>query len=384
MSSVLGLWPFLPPADPDRDGAEVGSDGTRLRLLHARQYVLVGEDGELAGPVAKNLTDAERSGLAAHVGAQAGDCIFFGAGATKPMRGLLGAARLEIGKRCGLVDEGTWSLLWVLDAPLFEPASEAVAAGDVAVGSGAWTAVHHAFTSPKKEFEETFDTTPGEALAYAYDMVCNGNEIAGGSIRIHRREIQERVFAVMGLSGQDAQEKFGFLLDAFAFGAPPHGGIAFVPLVVGPWGRQLAVGRGPTWATVVGVRNAVIVLNGASSSGKSSIALELQRLLPRPFLAFGVDTLVASIPPASSTHEPAIVFGSDGVVVVGDRFRLLEHAWYLGLAAIARDDVGVILDEVLLGGRESQDRLRSALGGLGVVWVGVRCDLEGAVAREVV
>jgi len=131
------------------------------------------------------------------------------------------------------------------------------------------------------------------------------------------------------------------------------------------------------------VRNAVIVLNGASSSGKSSIALALQGLLPRPFLVFGVDTLVASLPPASSTHDPGIVFGFDGVVAVGNRFRQLEHAWYQGLAAIARDDVGVIIDEVFLGGRESQERLRSALSGLRVVWVGVRCDLEVAIAREV-
>ena len=115
----------------------------------------------------------------------------------------------------------------MVDAPLFEPAAAAVAAGDVAVGSGAWTAVHHAFTSPKPESLDTFDTDPGSALAYAYDIVCNGNEIGGGSIRIHRRDIQERVFAVMGLSAEEAQEKFGFLLDAFAFGAPPHGGIAF-------------------------------------------------------------------------------------------------------------------------------------------------------------
>jgi aspartyl-tRNA synthetase len=190
-------------------------------------YVLVGADSELAGPVAKNLTDAERTGLAAHVGAAPGDCIFFGAGAAKSSRALLGAVRLEIGKRCGLVEPGTWGFLWVNDAPLFEPASEAVAAGDVAVGAGAWTAVHHAFTSPKREFLDTFDTDPGSALAYAYDMVCNGNEIGGGSIRIHRRDVQERVFAMMGLSEEEAQEKFGFLLDAFAFGAPPHGGIAF-------------------------------------------------------------------------------------------------------------------------------------------------------------
>ena len=131
------------------------------------------------------------------------------------------------------------------------------------------------------------------------------------------------------------------------------------------------------------MRNAVIVLNGASSSGKSSIAIELQGLLPRPFLTFGVDTLVAALPPASSAHEPGIAFGSDGVVAVGDRFRQLEHAWYQGLAAIVRDDVGVIIDEVFLGGRESQERLRSSLGGLRVVWVGVRCDLEVAVAREI-
>jgi aspartyl-tRNA synthetase len=190
-------------------------------------YVLIGEDGELGGPVAKNLTESERKGLANHVGADKGDCIFFAAGPAKASRSLLGAARLEIGRRSGLIDEKAWSFLWVLDAPLFEPTSEAEASGDVAVGSGAWTAVHHAFTSPKAEFMDTFDTNPGAALAYAYDMVCNGNEIGGGSIRIHRREIQERVFKMMGLSKADAQEKFGFLLDAFAFGAPPHGGIAF-------------------------------------------------------------------------------------------------------------------------------------------------------------
>jgi aspartyl-tRNA synthetase len=102
-----------------------------------------------------------------------------------------------------------------------------VASGDVAVGHGEWTAVHHAFTSPKPESMDTFDTDPGSALAYAYDIVCNGNEIGGGSIRIHRRDVQERVFAVMGLSEEEARAKFGFLLDAFTYGAPPHGGIAF-------------------------------------------------------------------------------------------------------------------------------------------------------------
>ena len=190
-------------------------------------YVLVGEDGELGGPVAKNLSETERAGLAAQVGASAGDCVFFAAGARSQAQSLLGATRLEIGRRGGLVDESAWAFCWVVDAPLFEPASQAVAAGDVAVGAGAWTAVHHAFTSPKPESVETFDTDAGSALAYAYDVVCNGNEIGGGSTRIHRRDIQERVFAVMGLSQEEAQEKFGFLLDALNYGPPPHGGIAF-------------------------------------------------------------------------------------------------------------------------------------------------------------
>jgi aspartyl-tRNA synthetase len=190
-------------------------------------YVLIGDDGELTGPVAKNLSEAEREGLAKQVGAQPGDCVFFAAGPAASARSLLGAARLEIGRRLELIDESAWAFVWVVDAPLFEPASEAEAAGDVAVGSGAWTAVHHAFTSPKPESLATFDTDPSSALAYAYDIVCNGNEIGGGSIRIHRADVQERVFAVMGLSPEQAREKFGFLLEAFAYGAPPHGGIAF-------------------------------------------------------------------------------------------------------------------------------------------------------------
>ncbi|MFN3007548.1 aspartate--tRNA ligase [Mycolicibacterium wolinskyi] len=190
-------------------------------------YVLVGEDGTLGGPVAKNLTDAERDGLAAHVGANPGDCIFFSAGPVKPARALLGATRIEIAKRLDLIDPNAWAFTWVVDWPLFEATDEATASGDIAVGSGAWTAVHHAFTSPKPESVATFDTDPGTALADAYDIVCNGNEIGGGSIRIHRRDVQERVFAMMGIDHDEAQKQFGFLLDAFAFGAPPHGGIAF-------------------------------------------------------------------------------------------------------------------------------------------------------------
>ena len=190
-------------------------------------YVLVGEDGELGGPVAKNLTDAERDGLTAHVGAKPGDCIFFAAGSAKSARALLGATRIEIAKRLDLIDPDAWAFTWVVDWPLFEAASDAVESGDVAVGSGAWTAVHHAFTSPQPSSIATFDTDPGSAMADAYDIVCNGNEIGGGSIRIHRRDVQERVFAMMGIDSVEAQDKFGFLLDAFTFGAPPHGGLAF-------------------------------------------------------------------------------------------------------------------------------------------------------------
>ncbi|MEU2201397.1 aspartate--tRNA ligase [Isoptericola sp. NPDC019482] len=187
-------------------------------------YVTYGEDGTLGGPVAKNLSDAEREGLAAATGAQPGDAVFFAAGKTAEARALLGAARLEIAHRTGQVDEDAWAFVWVVDAPLFKPTGED---DDVDLGHSAWTAVHHAFTSPKPEWIDSFESDPGNALAYAYDIVCNGNEIGGGSIRIHRRDVQERVFDVMGIGPAEAQEKFGFLLDAFKFGAPPHGGIAF-------------------------------------------------------------------------------------------------------------------------------------------------------------
>jgi aspartyl-tRNA synthetase len=211
-------------ASQPRKQLDAWQEWAKQRGAKGLAYVLVGEDGTLGGPVAKNLSESEAAGLAAHVGAAPGDCIFFAAGPVKSSRALLGAARLEIGRRGGLIDEGAWSFLWVVDAPLFEPADEATAAGDVAVGSGAWTAVHHAFTSPQDL--ESFDSDPGNALAWAYDIVCNGNEIGGGSIRIHRSDIQKRVFAVMGISAEEAEEKFGFLLEAFKYGAPPHGGLA--------------------------------------------------------------------------------------------------------------------------------------------------------------
>ena len=214
-------------ASQSRRTFDAWQEWAKQRGAKGLAYVTVGEDGTLGGPVAKNITDAERAGLAEAAGAKPGDCIFFAAGGVDASRALLGAARLEIGKRCGLIDENEWSFVWVVDAPLFKPSAEAKAEGDVALGSSAWTAVHHAFTSPKPEWLDTFDQDPGNALAYAYDIVCNGNEIGGGSIRIHCRDVQERVFKVMGISQEQAQEKFGFLLDAFKYGAPPHGGIAF-------------------------------------------------------------------------------------------------------------------------------------------------------------
>ncbi|MCB0975963.1 MAG: aspartate--tRNA ligase [Acidimicrobiales bacterium] len=211
-------------ASQTRKQLDAWQDWAKARGAKGLAYVLIGDDGEMKGPVAKNLSEDEKDRLPGHVGAEAGDAIFFAASTPRAARTLLGAARNEIARQAGLIDDDAWAFTWVVDAPLFEPTSET---DDVAVGSGAWTAVHHAFTSPKPECMDTFDTDPGAALAYAYDIVCNGNEIGGGSIRIHRRDVQERVFAVMGLSPEEADEKFGFLLEAFRYGAPPHGGIAF-------------------------------------------------------------------------------------------------------------------------------------------------------------
>ena len=199
-------------------------DWARSRGAKGLAHVLVGADGELSGPVAKNLSRAEASGLADLVGAGPGDAVFFAAGERIASQTLLGAARLEIGRRAGLIDKNAWEFVWIVDYPLFEPVE---ATTDVAVGGGRWTAVHHAFTAPQPEWLDRFDQDPEHALSLAYDLVCNGNEIGGGSIRIHRADVQQRVFDVMGLSAADAKERFGFLLDAFAYGAPPHGGIAF-------------------------------------------------------------------------------------------------------------------------------------------------------------
>ncbi|MBN2176996.1 MAG: aspartate--tRNA ligase [Demequinaceae bacterium] len=212
-------------ATQPRKTLDAWQDWAKQRGAKGLAYVLVEDGGELGGPVAKNLSDEERAGLVAATGASPGDCVFFAAGPVESSRALLGAVREEIASRLSLAKDGDFAFTWVVDAPLFKP----VVADDedVALGSGSWTAVHHAFTSPKPEWIDRFEEDPGAALAYAYDIVCNGNEIGGGSIRIHRRDVQERVFRLMGIGPEEAREKFGFLLDAFQYGAPPHGGIAF-------------------------------------------------------------------------------------------------------------------------------------------------------------
>lgn len=224
-SDYVGAVVMPGGASQPRKTLDAWQDWAKQRGAKGLAYVLVGEDGTLGGPVAKNLSETELAGLAAAVSAENGDCIFFAAGETDQARSLLGAARNEIARRVGLIDESKFEFVWVVDAPLFKPV-RSDDDDDVALGSSAWTAVHHAFTSPKPEWIDSFESDPGKALAYAYDIVCNGNEIGGGSIRIHRRDVQERVFGVMGIGAVEAQEKFGFLLDAFQFGAPPHGGIA--------------------------------------------------------------------------------------------------------------------------------------------------------------
>jgi len=223
-SEYVGAVVMPGGASQPRKTLDAWQDWAKQRGAKGLAYVLVGEDGTLGGPVAKNLSETELAGLAAAVTAENGDCIFFAAGETDQARSLLGAARNEIARRVGLIDEAKFEFVWVVDAPLFKPVRSDD--DDVALGTSAWTAVHHAFTSPKPEWIDSFESDPGSALAYAYDIVCNGNEIGGGSIRIHSRAVQERVFDMMGIGAVEAQEKFGFLLDAFQFGAPPHGGIA--------------------------------------------------------------------------------------------------------------------------------------------------------------
>jgi aspartyl-tRNA synthetase len=202
-------------ASSPRRELDAWQDWAKARGAKGLAYILLNEDGTLGGPVSKNISPEEQAGIASVVGAKNGDAIFFAAGDRPSSQALLGAVRLEIGKRCNLIEEGAWKFLWVVDAPMFEPTD-----------NGGWTAVHHPFTGPKPEFAKSFAKDPANALAYAYDIVLNGTELGGGSIRIHDKEIQKEVFRVIGLSDEEANSKFGFLLEAFNYGPPPHGGIA--------------------------------------------------------------------------------------------------------------------------------------------------------------
>ena len=208
-------------ASTPRKGFDAWQEWARQRGARGLAYVTFLEDGTLGGPVAKNLSESERAGLREAVGAQVGDCAFFAAGTRAEALALLGATRLEIGRRLGLLDDSRWEFLWVTDFPMFEP----VLGSDG--GQTGWTAIHHPFTAPAASHADTFDTSPGDVPSRAYDLVLNGAELGGGSIRIHSSDVQRRVFDVIGLTEHQANEQFGFLLEAFSFGPPPHGGVAF-------------------------------------------------------------------------------------------------------------------------------------------------------------
>jgi aspartyl-tRNA synthetase len=202
----------------------------RSRGAKGIAWLIVPEDGgELRGSITK--LEADRlAALPAAAGASPGDAILFAAGPRRTTLELLGALRNAVARQRGLVREGEWRFLWVVEAPMFEPVSAdnpAVGQMSATESTQGWTAVHHPFTAPTDEWAEKFHTEPEPALARAYDVVGNGMELGGGSIRIHRREMQQRVFDVIGLTRDEAESKFGFLLEAFKYGPPPHGGIAF-------------------------------------------------------------------------------------------------------------------------------------------------------------
>ena len=182
--------------------------------------VTKGREG-LQSPIVKNLHDAAIAEILKRTGAANGDLLFFGADKSKIVNDSIGALRLKVGlsplgKKIGLFTAG-WKPLWVVDFPMFEH-DEA---------NNRWSAVHHPFTAPKDGHEDWMDTDPGKCIAKAYDMVLNGWELGGGSVRIHQADVQSKVFNALKISPEEAQEKFGFLLDALQYGAPPHGGLAF-------------------------------------------------------------------------------------------------------------------------------------------------------------
>ncbi|MGE4335767.1 MAG: amino acid--tRNA ligase-related protein, partial [Pigmentiphaga sp.] len=179
-----------------------------------------GREG-LQAPIVKNLHDAAIAAVLERTGAQDGDLLFFGADKIKVVNDAIGALRVKIGHsdfghKQGLFTDG-WQPLWVVDFPMFEYNED----------DQRYTAAHHPFTSPKDGHEDLLESNPGQALAKAYDMVLNGWEVGGGSVRIHREAVQSKVFRALKIDAEEAREKFGFLLDALQYGAPPHGGVAF-------------------------------------------------------------------------------------------------------------------------------------------------------------
>jgi aspartyl-tRNA synthetase len=180
-------------------------------------WLRVGEDGAVESPIAKFLSEAEQAAIVLAAGAGPGDTVFLVADQQEAAVRVLGPLRLHLGDKLGLIDRSRFEFLWVTGFPMFEWLPD----------ENRWKAAHHPFTSPTPEFEDTFDSDPVGARSQQYDMVLNGNEVGGGSIRIHRQDVQRRVFALLGISEQEAEEKFSFLLRALSMGAPPHGGIAY-------------------------------------------------------------------------------------------------------------------------------------------------------------
>jgi aspartyl-tRNA synthetase len=203
-------------ADQTRRQLDSWVELARSRGAKGLVWVVVEADGTLRSPQAKFFSEAESAGLAAASGATPGDAVLIAAGPRHATLELLGILRNAVARERGLIPEGRFEFLWVTDMPMFEQTE-----------NGGWTAVHHPFTAPARDWEEKFEAAPAEALARAYDVVCNGFELASGSIRIHRSDLQARVFELIGLTREEAESKFGFLLEAFKFGPPPHGGVAF-------------------------------------------------------------------------------------------------------------------------------------------------------------
>ncbi|HSK96310.1 MAG TPA: amino acid--tRNA ligase-related protein, partial [Euzebyales bacterium] len=191
-------------------------DFARSRGARGLAWAVVTEDG-LRSPLAKFMSDREVGDLLKATEARTGDAIFFGAGPLRATQQLMGALRLELARAHDMIPADRWEFLWITEPPVFEWND----------GEQRWDAVHHPFTAPTAEGLARLEDAPGEVPARAYDLVLNGLELGGGSIRINRADVQRRVFAVLGIDERLAQERFGFLLDAFTYGAPPHGGIAF-------------------------------------------------------------------------------------------------------------------------------------------------------------